>query len=223
MRRSRSTGELFGLESLVPFVTLEGIEGSGKSTLTERLGRELGNGVVVTQEPGGTAIGRSVRQVLLDPASEGMTSQTELLLYFADRAQNVAQVVRPGLEAGRLVVCDRYVESSLAYQGYGRGLPREQILTLAELATGGLRPDLIVLVDVPVELGLKRVSQRGEHDRLESEKHAFHERVRRGYFELMENEPDRWIHLDGSPDSDAVYASLKRALVERGYVAGGAE
>ncbi len=199
---------------------MEGIEGSGKSTLMERLGEILGEDAVVTKEPGGTPIGRAVRQVLLDPASQGMTPVAELLLYFADRAQNVAEVVRPGLAAGRLVLCDRYVESSLAYQGYGRGLPREQILSLAELATGGLRPDLIVLIDVPVDVGLARVLRRGTHDRLESERRAFHERVRQGYFELMEADPARWLRLDGAPDSETVFESLWTALAERDYVRG---
>ena len=199
---------------------MEGIEGSGKSTLMERLGEILGEDAVVTKEPGGTPIGRAVRQVLLDPASQGMTPVAELLLYFADRAQNVAEVVRPGLAAGRLVLCDRYVESSLAYQGYGRGLPREQILSLAELATGGLRPDLIVLIDVPVDVGLERVLRRGAHDRLESEQRAFHERVRQGYFELMEADPARWLRLDGAPDSETVFEALWTALAERDYVRG---
>ncbi len=199
---------------------MEGIEGSGKSTLMERLDEILGEDAVVTKEPGGTPIGRAVRQVLLDPASQGMTPVAELLLYFADRAQNVAEVVRPGLAAGRLVLCDRYVESSLAYQGYGRGLPREQILSLAELATGGLRPDLIVLIDVPVDVGLARVLRRGAHDRLESERRAFHERVRQGYFELMEADPARWLRLDGAPDSETVFESLWTALAERDYVRG---
>ena len=202
----------------MPLVTLEGIEGSGKSTLVGRLARSLGDEAVVTKEPGGTTMGRAVRQVLLDPASKGMTPMAELLLYFADRAQNVAEVVRPGLDAGRLVFCDRYVESSLAYQGYGRGLPKEGILALAELATGGLRPDLIVLIDVPVEVGLQRVARRGAHDRLESEERAFHERVRQGYFELMEKEPARWVRLDGAPEPETVFASLWSELAERGYV-----
>lgn len=207
----------------MPFVTLEGIEGSGKSTLVKRLAARLGDEAVVTKEPGGTPIGRAVREVLLDPASAGMTSVAELLLYFADRAQNVAEVVQPGLATGRLVLCDRYVESSLAYQGYGRGLPKEQILALAELATGGLRPDLIVLIDVPVEVGLQRVTRRGEHDRLESEQRTFHERVRQGYFELMKAEPARWLRLDGVPEPQRVFDSLWAELAGRGYLIGAGE
>jgi dTMP kinase len=147
-----------------------------------------------------------------------MTPMAELLLYFADRAQNVAEIVRPGLSAGRVVLCDRYVESSLAYQGWGRGLPRDAILRLAELATGGLRPDLIVLLDLPVEEGLARVERRGAHDRLESEDDAFHERVRAGYLALMEAEPDRWLRLDASAATGDVFARLWDALVARELV-----
>jgi dTMP kinase len=207
-----------GYNPSVAFITFEGIEGSGKSTQLRLTAERLGEGVVVTQEPGGTAIGRALREVLLDPASRGMTPMAELLLYFADRAQNVAEIVRPGLSAGRVVLCDRYVESSLAYQGWGRGLPRDAILRLAELATGGLRPDLIVLLDLPVEEGLARVERRGAHDRLESEDDAFHERVRAGYLALMEAEPDRWLRLDASAATGDVFARLWDALVARELV-----
>ena len=202
------------------FITFEGIEGSGKSTQLSLTARRLGDRAVVTKEPGGTAIGRALREVLLDPASRGLTPVAELLLYFADRAQNVAQVVRPGLTEGRVVLCDRYVESSLAYQGYGRGLPVEAILSLAGLATGGLRPDLIVLLDLPVEEGLARVGRRGSHDRLESEKVAFHQRVRDGYLELMAAEPDRWLWLDATAEPETVFARLWEALEARKLTGG---
>ncbi len=202
------------------FITFEGIEGSGKSTQLGLTAQRLGNRAVVTKEPGGTAIGRALREVLLDPASRDLTPTAELLLYFADRAQNVAEVVRPGLNEGRVVLCDRYVESSLAYQGGGRGLSREAILSLAELATGGLRPDLIVLLDLPVEEGLGRVGRRGSHDRLESEKAAFHQRVREAYLELMAAEPERWLRLDATAEPRTVFGLLWEALEARKLTGG---
>ena len=204
----------------MPFVTFEGIEGCGKSTQAQRLAARLGSHAVVTREPGGTAIGRAVRDVLLDPANRSMAPTTELLLYFADRAQHLAEVVRPALAQGRLVLSDRNVETSLAYQGYGRGLPQSAIRTLAELATGGLRPDVIVLFDVPVEVGLARVRQRGAQDRLEAERVEFHERVRAGYEELLAQEPERWLRVDGQGSADAVFERLWRALASRGLVSG---
>jgi dTMP kinase len=202
----------------VPFITFEGIEGCGKTTQLQRLAARLGARAVLTREPGGTAIGGAIRQVLLDPASRGLTPMAELLLYFADRAQNVAEVVRPGLAAGRVVLCDRHVESSLAYQGYGRGLPLEAIRELSTLATGGLRPDVIVLVDVPVEVGLARVGRRGAHDRLEAEVREFHDRVREGYEALVAEEPSRWLRVDGTAPPDAVFEALWAGLAARGAV-----
>lgn len=202
------------------FITFEGIEGCGKSTQARRLAERLGGRALLTREPGGTAIGLAVRKVLLDPESRGMAPMTELLLYFADRAQHVAEVVRPALAQGLVVLCDRHVESSLAYQGYGRGLPLEAIRALAQLATGGLRPDTIVLFDVPVELGLARARKRGAQDRLEAELLEFHERVRAGYETLAAQEPERWLRVDGSGPADAVFESLWRALAGRGLVPG---
>ncbi len=200
----------------MPFITFEGIEGCGKSTQLMRLAGRLGDRAVVTREPGGTAVGRRVREVLLDPASRGLAPMAELLLYFADRAQNVAEVIQPGLAAGKVVLCDRYVESSLAYQGYGRGLSREAIRSLAALATGGLRPDLIVMIDVPVEVGLARVGRRGAQDRLECEAAAFHERVRAGFLALLAEEPARWLRLDGTQPEDAVFEGLLAGLRAHG-------
>jgi len=199
----------------VPFITFEGIEGCGKSTQARRLAERLGARALLTREPGGTPIGRAVRQVLLDPANERLAPTTELLLYFADRAQHVSEVVRPALERGKTVLCDRHVESSLAYQGYGRGLPLDAIRMLAALATGGLRPDAIVLVDVPVELGLARARRRGAQDRLEAELVEFHERVRAGYEALLAAEPERWLRVDGRGSEQEVFEALLRALAER--------
>lgn len=197
------------------FITFEGIEGSGKSTQAERLARA--SGAVLTQEPGGTTIGRAIREVLLDHRRyEGLNREAELLLYFADRAQHLAEVVRPALDAGRMVISDRYTDSSLAYQGYGRGIPLGLIEAVAHAATGGLCPDLTIFLDVPVETGLARVGKRGPHDRLESEVQAFHERVRTGYLELIARDPKRWLCIDGTGSSDDVEKRVLGSLESRG-------
>jgi len=204
----------------VPFVTLEGIEGCGKSTQARALAQALGSDAVLTQEPGGTPLGRDIRQLLLHGGA--MAPAAEVLLYFADRAQHVASVVRPALEAGKVVVCDRYVDSSYAYQGHGRGISLDLLRHVFDLATGGLMPDLTLLIDVPVELGLGRVGRRGPHDRLEAEERAFHERVRDGYHALAKQDPRRWLSFDGSKDEAQLTPELLRAVEQRlGVRAGG--
>jgi len=202
----------------MPFVTFEGIEGSGKSTQSRLLAERLGPDTVLTQEPGGTPLGRAIRCLLLDHGHGVVAPSTEVLLYFADRAQHVAELVRPALREGRSVVSDRYTDSSLAYQGYGRGLDRGLILAVHRLATGGLQPDVTILLDVSVDVGLARASSRGSLDRLESEVREFHDRVRAGYLEMARAEPDRWVRVDGEGSTEAVAARVAAAAEERGLI-----
>jgi dTMP kinase len=177
------------------FIALDGPEGAGKTTqvlhLAERL-RSLGLEVVTTREPGGTALGEAIRDLLLDPASRGICPQAEMLLFAAARAQSAEEVVRPALEAGRVVLSDRSVYASLAYQGHARGLGIEVVRYVNEVATGGLYPDLALILDVPPEVGLERVSRArgvGGLDRVEGEEAAFHHRVREGFLRLGREDP----------------------------------
>lgn len=182
------------------FITLEGIEGSGKSTQMKMLGKALenkGRPVVITREPGGTQIGEAIRKILLTGESHDIHPLTELMLYAADRAQHVQEVVRPALDRGKIVLCDRFQDSTLAYQGHGRGLDTHWIDTLGNLATEGLKPNQTLLLDCPVEIGLTRSKarlkeQNSQEDRFEREDLEFHERVRKGYLEISLKEPDRF-------------------------------
>ncbi len=198
------------------FVTLEGTEGVGKTTNLEFVAdflRRAGCEVVVTREPGGTRLGESVRELLLDPDNRGMSDAAELLLMFAARAQHLDKVIRPALERGEWVVCDRFTEATYAYQGGGRGIAESDIGLLENWVQRSLRPDLTLLLDAPVELGMERARGRpAAADRFEQEKQAFFERVRARYRAQAERYPGRFAVVDATRDLEAVQAELAAAL-----------
>lgn len=192
------------------FITFEGPEGAGKSTQARLLAEWLssqGHQVVQTREPGGTALGRDIRQLLLH--QDHMTREAEYLLYSADRAEHMQTLIRPALEAGRIVLCDRWLDSSLAYQGYGRGLSLEWLRAVAAGATQGVKPDKTFLFDLPPEVGLGRFEGK---DRLEREPLEFHRRVRAGYLELAQAEPGRFTVLDATASLEAIQDFLREHL-----------
>jgi dTMP kinase len=196
------------------FITFEGPEGSGKTTqlrLLEAWLRQQGYDVLATREPGGTAISEAVRSILLDPAHTEMRPETEILLFSAARAQIVAQVIRPHLARGGIVLCDRYADSTLAYQGYGRGLDLDILRAITAFATGGLLPHLTIYLDIPIEIGLRRKAAQ-EWNRLEAQTRAFHQRVRQGYLEMAAAEPERWLVVDASQPIAAVQAAIRQRL-----------
>jgi len=177
------------------FVSLEGVEGVGKSTALlyiQSLLAEAGIDYVLTREPGGTPVAEAIRQILLDEHMEVMAKNTELLLMFAARSQNVSQVILPALNSGKWVIADRFTDASFAYQGGGRGLPLESIAMLAKLVQGELKPDVTLLLDAPVEVGLSRIQKRGAKDRIETEKKTFFERVRQQYLDSADQYPNRF-------------------------------
>jgi dTMP kinase len=194
------------------FISLEGGEGAGKSTLLAGLHEHLmaqGIDLRLTREPGGTALGESVRAIVLDPARHGMCAESELLLMFAARAQLVREVIEPALAAGQWVLCDRYVDASYAYQGGGRGQPAERIAELERWACDGLKPDLTLLLDLPVATGRARAAGRGDADRIEVEADAFFERVRAAYRARAAAEPSRFRVIDaGQPPNAVLQAAI---------------
>lgn len=212
------------------FISFEGIEGSGKSTAQRLLDEHLqglGYDPLLTREPGGCALGRSLRPILLDARTRGLSSRAELYLFLADRAQHVAEVIRPALEAGQTVLCDRYADSTLAYQGYGRGLDPEHLRRINDMATGGLMPDLTLLLDLPVHCGLERAGLRNREEgtvlsegRFDAESLEFHERVRQGYRSLAAEEPERFAIIDAAqPPEDVVLqciSAVEASLRQRG-------
>jgi dTMP kinase len=200
------------------FITLEGSEGSGKTTQIPFLSRFLkdeGYDVISTREPGGTLIGDQIRSILASLENTAMGARTEALLFMSARAQLVDEVIKPHLDKGGVVISDRYADSTLAYQGYGRGLDREQLRVLLEFATGKLKPGLTLLLDLDVEEGLRRRAQGGEWNRLDACEVAFYERVRQGYLELVQAEPHRWVIIDAGRPSEDVEADICTVVLDR--------
>ncbi len=198
------------------FVTLEGPEGAGKTTQVKLLATkltELNIPHLITRDPGGTPLGKQIRRILLSPGSN-VAPMAELLLYQADRAQHVEELIRPALEEGKLVICDRYVDSTIAYQGYGRGIDLDLIRQLSQMATGGLKPVLTILFDIDSEEGLGRLHPGG-HDRMEREELAFHKRVRDGYHKLAAAEPERWRILDATKPLSTVQEQFQKILCDK--------
>lgn len=220
------------------FITIEGIEGAGKSTLRAKLTDWLNQQVpelVVTREPGATELGKSLRSLLLDDSVSELDPIAELLLFFADRAQHLHEIIRPALERGAAVLCDRYIHSTLAYQGYGRELPLDRLNEITEFTTGGLNPDLVLLLDLDAEAGLRRAAGRSRRgsisfdmstlgpgggdeswNRFEQQQLAFHQRVRNGFLELAKAPGSRFAVLDAAKPEEEVaaqaYAAVERVL-----------
>jgi dTMP kinase len=199
------------------FVAFEGGEGVGKSTQIERAAawlRETGADVLPTREPGGTPLGEELRRLVLDPDGH-VTPRAEALIYAADRAHHVDTVIRPALEAGTVVLTDRYIDSTLAYQGAGRGLTVSEARVVTAWATDGLTPDLTVLLDLDPEIGLQRAGARASFDRLEAASLAFHRAVRAGFLALAAESPERYLVLDAQLEPDAIAALVRAALAAR--------
>jgi dTMP kinase len=198
------------------FISFEGPEGSGKTSqvgqLVEFL-RQEGYDVLATREPGGTPIGDQIRDVLSNLENTTMRPRTEILLFQASRAQLVEQVIRPHLKSGGIVLSDRYADSTLAYQGYGHQVDLEKLQTIIEFATGGLKPNLTLLLDVDVEKGLQRRARGGEWNRLDAYDLAFHQRVRQGYHELVQAEPERWKIVNAGQPPDLVQAAIRELVL----------
>ncbi len=200
------------------FITLEGPDGSGKSTQVKALGERLraqGHNVCLTREPGGTDIGDQIRAVLHDLKNTAMQPRAEILLYSASRAQVVGEVIQPHLQRGGVVVCDRYADSTLAYQGYGHGLDLDVLRAITHFATGGLKPDLTLLLDLEAEAGLRRRKAGGDWNRLDAYDLEFHQRVREGYLTLAAEEPARWVILPADAGVEELAERIWNAVEAR--------
>ena len=203
------------------FITFEGIEGCGKTTQVNKLKEYFesqGKNVLITLEPGGSRLGRTLRKILLSMESQDLTKEAELFLYLADRAQHVDQVIRPALEQGQVVISDRYADSTVVYQGYGRGLDPQILHSFNEIATRGIWPDLTILLDLPVEIGLKRAVTRNlqtkqtDEGRFEAESIDFHNRVREGYLTWAALNKNRFIIVDATGSVDEIFEQIKNKL-----------
>ena len=199
-------------------LSFEGIEGSGKTTqihiLADHL-RSLGYLVIETREPGGSPISEQIRSVLLAPGNRAMDARCELLLYLASRVQHLTDIIKPSMEKGAVVLCDRYADATLAYQGYGRGLGASVTRQLIRFASGMLVPNLTILLDIPVRIGLERKRRAGNMDRLDLEEDAFHHRVRKGYLRIARQEPRRLQVIDGTTPPDLVAETVRRIVEKR--------
>jgi dTMP kinase len=200
------------------FISIEGGEGAGKSTMMERISAWLnsrGHEVIKTREPGGTVLAEKIRAILLDDEHMELCSQAELLLMFASRAQHLEELIRPALQKGDTVLCDRFTDATWAYQGGGRQMPPDLIAGLEQMVHGDLQPDLTLLLDLPVELGLARASRRSEADRFEQESMRFFERVRQAYLDRAASQYERFAVIDASGDEEQVWSQIGAVLEER--------
>lgn len=198
------------------FITFEGVDGAGKSTQLELLLKHLnstGLDYIYTREPGGTDLAERIRSLLLDPAYSGMSVVTEAFLFAASRADHVNRVIRPALQAGKSVICDRFVDSSMVYQGYAGGMPPEFVAQINEMATGALKPHRTIVLDLPLEVARERLAAGGA-DRMEQKSEWFHEQVRAGYLELAKAEPRRIKIVDASGSVEAVQAEIRQLVDE---------
>lgn len=210
------------------FIVFEGVEGAGKTTQIYQTAEWLQSmcsqdrAVVITREPGGTKLGQQIRQLLLDDPDSLVTNRTELLLYGADRAQHVESTIEPHLQRGDIVLCDRFTDSTIAYQGYGRGFDLDEIDRVNQLATGGLQSDLTFWLDLDVTIGLQRVLSRGKPDRMERATLDFHQRVRQGYQELANSYPNRIVRIDANRPQSVIQMEIQAILMQAKWLWNGA-
>lgn len=203
----------------IQFITFEGGEGSGKTTVIEKIKKdleELNFTVLKTREPGGSKISEQIRDVILNVENTNMDYMTEALLYAASRRQHLEEIIRPAIKAGKVVICDRYIDSSLAYQGYARGLGVDEVYNLNLVATNGFLPEVTIFIDLDPEVGLERIkNNQREVDRLDLEKINFHEKVREGYLMLASKFPNRFIVVNGNQTREHVYEDVKKIILAR--------